>query len=87
LIAGSFLAYFVAHSYVWWKGTGSSLGLERVIAGVCPLAALIAMEAYCYIELKTRKYFSHVWILVLLFIAIIKTSFGVLSFIRNRTES
>ncbi len=79
-IAGSFLAYFVAHSYVWWKGTGSSLGLERVIAGVCPLAALIAMEAYCYIELNTRKYFSQVWILVLLFIAIIKTSYGVLAF-------
>ncbi|MGE0635660.1 MAG: hypothetical protein AB7G44_14350 [Bacteroidia bacterium] len=80
LIAGNFLAYFVAHSYVWWKGTGSSLGLERVIAGVCPLAALVAFEAYCYVEAATRKYFSQAWILIILFIAIIKTSYGVLAF-------
>lgn len=42
LVAGSFLLFFAAHSYVWWKGIGGSLGLIRVIAGVIPLAAIIA---------------------------------------------
>jgi len=46
LIAGSFVAFFAAHSYVWWKGTGGSLGLIRVIAGVVPLAAIIAVVGF-----------------------------------------
>lgn len=76
LIAGSFAAYFVAHSYVWWKGTGGSLGLERVIAGVCPLAALIAFEGYCFIAAKAKKYFSPNWILLLFVVAMIKNTSG-----------
>lgn len=75
VIAGSFAAYFLAHSYVWWKGTGSSLGLERVIAGVCPLAAIIAFDGFGFIAAATRKFFSQAWILFLLFIAIGKTSY------------
>lgn len=46
LIVGSFLTYFAAHSYVWWRGTGGSLGLIRVIAAVVPLAAIIAMVGF-----------------------------------------
>jgi hypothetical protein len=42
LIPGSFLLFFAAHSYVWWKGIGASLGLIRVIASVTPLAAITA---------------------------------------------
>lgn len=76
LIAGSFAAYFVAHSYVWWKGTGGSLGLERVIAGVCPLAAIIAFEGYCFIAERVKNYFSPNWILFLFFIAIVKNTSG-----------
>lgn len=76
LIAGSFAAYFIAHSYVWWKGTGGSLGLERVIAGVCPLAAIIAFEGYCFIAERTKKYFSPNWILLLLFSAMVKYTSG-----------
>ena len=41
-----FLAYFSAHSYVWWKGLGGSLGLIRVMAGIVPLAAVTAMRGY-----------------------------------------
>ena len=76
LIAGSFAAYFIAHSYVWWKGTGGSLGLERVIAGVCPLAAIIAFDGYCFIAERTKKYFSPNWILLLLVVAMIKNTSG-----------
>ena len=44
-----FLAYFAAHSYVWWKGLGSSLGLTRVMAGVVPLVAVTAMRGYRFV--------------------------------------
>jgi hypothetical protein len=46
LIAGSWITFFAAHSYVWWKGTGGSLGLTRVIGSVIPLAALTGMKAF-----------------------------------------
>jgi hypothetical protein len=46
LISGSFVVFFAAHSYVWWKGTGSSLGLIRVIASVIPLAAIVATVGF-----------------------------------------
>jgi len=37
-----FIIYFAAHSYVWWKGLGNSVGLIRVIAAIMPSAALLA---------------------------------------------
>lgn len=79
LVAGSFAAYFSAHSYVWWKGTGGSLGLERVIAGVCPLAAIIAFEGYCAVAERVKNYFSPNWILLLFCIAIINNTSGKVS--------
>lgn len=42
LVNGSWGLYFAAHSYVWWQGTGGSLGLIRVIAAVIPLMAVTA---------------------------------------------
>lgn len=41
LIYGPFFTYFIAHSVFWWKGLFGSLGLERSIAGVLPLAGII----------------------------------------------
>jgi hypothetical protein len=38
-----FLVYFAAHSYVWWKGSGNSVGEIRVMAAVFPSAVLLAM--------------------------------------------
>jgi hypothetical protein len=43
LVMGSWITYFAAHSYVWWRGTGGSLGLTRVMAGIIPLAAIPAV--------------------------------------------
>ncbi len=40
LVFGSFILFFVAHSFVWWRGMGNSLGLLRVIGSVAPLAVL-----------------------------------------------
>ncbi len=42
LIVIPFIIYFSAHSFAWYWGRGGSLGLIRVIAGVAPLAAIIA---------------------------------------------
>jgi len=38
-----FIIYFSAHSYVWWKGQGNSVGEIRVIAAVLPSAVLLAL--------------------------------------------
>lgn len=37
-----FMIYFTAHSYVWWRGIGNSVGMHRVIAAVIPSAVLLA---------------------------------------------
>jgi len=54
LIAGSWLAYFSAHSFVWWQGL-SSLGLIRVIGGVIPLAALTGSKGIQLIFEKVKS--------------------------------
>lgn len=46
LIAGSWITFFAAHTYVWWQGTGGSLGLTRVMGGIVPLAAITGMKVY-----------------------------------------
>jgi hypothetical protein len=44
LIYGCAVGYFVAHSIFWWQGWFSSLGLGRVLIGIMPLMALIAID-------------------------------------------
>ena len=44
VVYAPFLVYFAAHSYVWWKGTGNSVGLIRVMAAIIPSAALLGMK-------------------------------------------
>ncbi len=57
VIAGSWLTYFAAHSFVWWRGMGGSLGLIRVIGAVIPLAALTALKGVQFIfeKIQNRK--------------------------------
>lgn len=57
LIAGSFLGYFSAHSYVWWKGMGGSLGLIRVIGAVIPIAGVICIFGIKYLYEKFANKF------------------------------
>lgn len=52
LVAGSAIIYFTAHSVVWWKGMGNSLGLTRVIAGIIPLIAMMAVYPFSLIPGK-----------------------------------
>lgn len=55
IIAGSWVTFFAAHSYVWWKGTGGSLGLTRVIGGIIPLAALTGMKIFVLVSEKLKS--------------------------------
>ncbi len=44
IVAAPAIAYYAAHSYVWWQGKGASLGLIRVMAGITPLMAIISLK-------------------------------------------
>lgn len=48
LIPGIFFTYFVVHSIYFWKGT-QSVGLIRVLAGVTPLAGIVAMRGFSFL--------------------------------------
>ncbi|MCX6252158.1 MAG: hypothetical protein NTX61_15595 [Bacteroidetes bacterium] len=50
LIFVPFLVYFTAHSYLYWKTLGGSIGLVRVMAGVLPLAAILASRGVQLID-------------------------------------
>ncbi len=49
LVGGSFFIYFLAHTFFWWQGIFSSLGLIRVMAGVMPLGALISLRGFNFL--------------------------------------
>ncbi len=69
LIYGSFLIYFVAHSFMWWKGLANSLGLLRVLAGVIPCSALICLRGLNGIMLpaiQNKKWIEYSIIIVTL---------------------
>jgi hypothetical protein len=42
MAAGIPVLYFLAHSYLWSKGSSGSLGLLRIMAGITPLLAIVA---------------------------------------------
>lgn len=46
IIAGSFGAFFVAHSLFWYWGIFNSMGLKRVLIGVMPAVAIIALYGF-----------------------------------------
>lgn len=56
LIPAGYLLYLAAHSYVWWKGMGNSLGLIRVIGAVTPLAAIMALSGFDMLANIFSKY-------------------------------
>lgn len=43
LILGSFVVVFVAHSIFWWLGIFNSMGLPRVLNGIMPVIAILAL--------------------------------------------
>lgn len=76
IILAPFILYLSFHSFLWWKGMGGSLGLTRVMAGVMPLAALLALKGWNL--LTENKVVSNVFLKaglsILLLFFIIKTT-------------
>ena len=67
LLTLSFFTYFAAHSYLWWKGTGGSAGLIRVMGAVTPLIAFAALYGLNFlIEYIKNLMLQKVLILLLL---------------------
>ncbi|MEO1518392.1 MAG: hypothetical protein AAFV95_25460 [Bacteroidota bacterium] len=55
LIVGGFLAFFVAHSLFWTLGIFNSMGLKRVLVGVMPLVALMALRGFHFVRFLARR--------------------------------
>ena len=55
LILACFGIYMAAHSYVWWKGQGSSAGLLRVMGGIAPLLSVFAVYAVEWVSDKLER--------------------------------
>jgi len=43
LIAGSFFAFLLAHSFLWWQGMMGVIASKRFIAGISPLSGIFAL--------------------------------------------
>lgn len=61
------IIFVVFHSVLYWKGLGGSLGLDRVIAGVLPLAAILGMRGYHWIN----KFLPDLWMKTIILIVCI----------------
>lgn len=46
LVFGGLVCFFVAHSLFWYLGVFNSMGLKRVLIGVIPFIALIAIKGF-----------------------------------------
>jgi 4-amino-4-deoxy-L-arabinose transferase-like glycosyltransferase len=46
LVLLGFLCFFVAHSLFWYLGIFNSMGLKRVLLGVMPLMAIMALNGF-----------------------------------------
>lgn len=75
LLAPLFLSFFLAHSYIWWKGSMGSHGLTRVFLVVAPCAALLALYALDKLLSYDLRYVNKS-LPVLLVILCIKLSFN-----------
>lgn len=55
LVLGSVFAYYAAHSYAWYSGSGNSLGLIRMMAAVIPGTAILSFIGYSFLTELLRK--------------------------------
>jgi hypothetical protein len=71
LIYGSALVYFISHSVFWWKGLFNSLGLERVMAAVVPVIAIIALHGFNFVlKFIPMKYVQYALVVCTIFFVI-----------------
>jgi len=49
LIIGSFFAFLLAHSFLWWQGMMGVIASKRFIAGISPLSGIFALIGFNYL--------------------------------------
>ena len=49
LVFGPAIIYIFGHSYLWYKGLSASIGLYRIVGGVIPMLAVIAIVGIDYL--------------------------------------
>ncbi len=49
IVFTGFFSFFIAHSLFWYFGVFNSMGLKRVLIGVCPLIAIIALIGFNFL--------------------------------------
>ncbi len=67
------LLFFAVHSVLYWKAWYSSIGLIRVVTGVLPLAAIVSLKAYEYLEKTCFKiiFFRNVFLFTIIILIIL----------------
>ncbi|MBC7425447.1 MAG: hypothetical protein H7321_02835 [Bacteroidia bacterium] len=80
-LCGIIVAYFAAHTFIFWKGMLGSEGLYRVMAVIVPCTSLIALKGWNYLSRKTvflsNKRLLNVLIFILLFIGAYRVNYYV----------
>jgi ABC-type cobalt transport system substrate-binding protein len=71
LVLFPFLLYLVFHAVLYWQAMGGSMGLERVLAAVLPLAALVGVKGFqlLYGIASTNRYIR--WIFTGLVVGVV----------------
>lgn len=83
LILGVTVTFIVAHSLFWYLGIFNSMGLKRVLVGVAPLIAIIALHGFNLLIVLSDKYISVRFPLVKLILII---SLLVFPFVNNHSS-
>ncbi len=52
LLTGSFFAYLLTHSFLWWRGMLGVLASERFMAAVMPIGGMISLIGFNFISNK-----------------------------------
>lgn len=72
LVVLPFLTYFFAHSAMWWSGIGNSQGLNRYMAAIVPLMAVMSTRGLTLFSLMFEIIFKRSWVrIAALYIGII----------------
>ena len=76
-----FLVYLAFHAVLFWKAMGGSMGIERVLAAVLPLSALVALKGYQTLEeILGRNRYVRASFRVIVLTAILITPFRIYVF-------
>jgi hypothetical protein len=76
LIYAIFTAFFIAHTAFWALGIFNSMGLLRVMTGITPFIALIALQGISYLQAPVKQWRWSRWIAYVLLAAVLLFPFS-----------